>query len=499
LNLSDHLTKLKNTSDNYYDGHDLLRNDYQMIYKKVRKYRSIYEALESIIKINTSCIMFNHNKTNISEQLELTKILFQYLYKHNDDIHCYKYDGINEIIQNMRLNIRKDSNNYNNICRLNRIIKIGNALRVKESELYNKVNRQFKYILDINNDIHIQEHDTFREDFLKTNMNPNLNDHINILDTLDKNMYSFNFKFTKIVNDTYHECSNGETMLIVTLAEIFMNDKKILFIDEQFNELHYQAKKRLMDSVLRGLHKQVIMVTHNSEFIANSINENIIYFKYNIDNHQSTCKYIRDYELADKKMIYERPIILFSNRILLVEGYSDLRFMREFLKVINNNEYVVITTNGCGSGLFKILKRLRINYKCLYDIDVLSIGTNNTIDIVKCNVFSNKHCISWMKDEIERIFNKLVIMIPDDILLTQSKNKHTYEKHWLCDKINVSNNYYVVKLFFDVVEEQINDLNKKYREPCIERMNIKLSKKHTNEYNSYYMMSNIHWYVFYLI
>lgn len=137
-----------------------------------------------------------------------------------------------------------------------------------------------------------------------------------------------------VIIDNYTECSRGEYELINFLADYYSDQYPICFIDEPCTHLSSQNKvtfrEKLFDQVTNLIGcKQMFLITHDKELIDKSICKNIIHFR--MDNNRTKYTCFRDIDQSDVKLVLERPEILFSRKILLVEGFTDSIFFKEFL------------------------------------------------------------------------------------------------------------------------------------------------------------------------
>jgi predicted ATP-dependent endonuclease of OLD family len=117
--------------------------------------------------------------------------------------------------------------------------------------------------------------------------------------------------------------------------------------------------------------KQIIMITHNSEFITEDMCNNIIRFSQK--NGETQCYSLTNRENEkDLKLILEHPQVLFSDKCFLVEGHYDMRVLSQFLHVIkNDHEFVVVNMLGADSCLYSIMFEFDIKYKMIFDVDKL--------------------------------------------------------------------------------------------------------------------------------
>ena len=282
--------------------------------------------------------------------------------------------------------------------------------------------------------------------------NDNPHKYINIQNKF-KNIINKNFDINKI-NDDYlicilnddckYNCSQGEYELILFLTKYYVNDNNIILIDEPFIHLSSQNKislKKFINDESK-INKQLIIITHDVELI--SIQQNIIYFyvKNNISHHENIKYIVNKLGKESIKILEENLILLFAKKILFVEGYFDYKFYSSILKYNNNDEYIVIIMNGCGSQIWKIADLLQINYKIIYDTDKI-YDKNNKGKCVKfifenlkdtelykeINSEINQYSIKF--EDVEKSINHIKIIHEDIIMDTIEKYKnHHFEKNF---------------------------------------------------------------------
>jgi len=193
----------------------------------------------------------------------------------------------------------------------------------------------------------------------------------------DQNSFDYRYVIIDHENNDEYECSKGESELIDFLTEYYCEKSQIIIIDEPCVHLSSQNKINFREYILNEdcNDRQLIVITHDSELISEKNCDNIIYFKY--ENKKTKNTSLIDLNGDDKKLLFESKEILFANKCLLVEGYSDYLFMKIYLSVFNINNYYIIITRGCGNKLWKILNKLDIDYNLMYDADKLFQRHNN--------------------------------------------------------------------------------------------------------------------------
>jgi len=186
--------------------------------------------------------------------------------------------------------------------------------------------------------------------------------------------------------DEYHHCSNGEIELIDFLSVYYSNSCNIILIDEPCAHLSSQNKINFRNKFFNTtVEKQLIIITHDIELVGNDCN--IIHFSLNNGKTIGNFLDLSESEM-DKKNLYEHREVLFSDNLLLIEGYHDYKFMQSLFEVIGMNKYNLVILDGCGNKLWKLLdENLKINYKAVYDFDVLNnkkhnVHSMNTVNFI---------------------------------------------------------------------------------------------------------------------
>lgn len=213
-----------------------------------------------------------------------------------------------------------------------------------------------------------------------------------IADTFHKIMgvkidtYTDNNDLLDIRLENKNDLSDGQLELFYFISEL-SNDKNILLIDEPCVHLAPQNKEIFRKEILEKLIcNQLIMVTHTPIFVSEELGDNIIqlYLDNGITKYNKLEQKIKnngniEYN-KNLKLIFEHRDALFAKKCLLVEGYHDKRVLEQFLKVIKNNDYFVIDVKGCNSNLWRILDKLNIPYKVIYDVDKIYHKENNSLE-----------------------------------------------------------------------------------------------------------------------
>lgn len=282
---------------------------------------------------------------------------------------------------------------------------------------------------------------------------------------LHKNGTIHDYTYVIRNDNNEYDCSYGENELINFLCNYYGDNYDIILIDEPCSHLSSQNKNHLKN-ILKNEKKQLICVTHDIELIDDS--QNLIHFRMEnntTNNININILFQENDQQKLKKNIFDHPELLFSDKILFVEGYSDYRFMKEFCQIFNINDYKIIIMDGCkNNNIWEICEKLKIQYKIIYDFDVLQ-SNNKTEETY--NQFAQKFLDGH---KIIFDFNYESVIMTEQIIL----NYFDYELpfiHFNCF-LNVVDN-----LMFD------NKLNNEFKKQYTNKtLNIWTKKDKTNEY-----------------
>lgn len=258
--------------------------------------------------------------------------------------------------------------------------------------------------------------------FILKNKNPTLFDNIKKefsslikknfdIIMIENGITVYDYEYVILIDNHHYICSNGEKELIEFLYKYHNNFSLITLVDEPCTKLSHQNKIRFRKQILSNVQtKQIIMVTHDKELIDENTCKNILYFRLDNNTTQISSPFINNkFNGEHLKILTETPDILFSAKILLVEGYTDYIFMNCFMKVFDITDYCVIATGGCGSKIHDMLDNMKVTYKMIYDLDKL-VGKNKKIINYKCHNFikdriRDTHILSLF-DDIKRTINE---------------------------------------------------------------------------------------------
>jgi energy-coupling factor transporter ATP-binding protein EcfA2 len=207
-------------------------------------------------------------------------------------------------------------------------------------------------------------------------------------------------------------CSAGEEELMNFLVCFYDNESNIIFVDDQCTRLSSQNMEKFRREVLEqsSNNKQLIMVTHNIEMISPKTCENVI--RFNLRNNQTIPYYIPKNDMQSTiKLICEHKEILFANKVLLCEGWGDYIIFREFIKVFNIYDIIIVALGGKGIPLWKVLDYFDICYKSIYDYDLIydkkrKINKGSIKKIVEMSLHKNIYDIRQIENDIAKFPNK---------------------------------------------------------------------------------------------
>ncbi len=284
---------------------------------------------------------------------------------------------------------------------------------------------------------------------------------------------------------------------------MFICDENMI-VDEICTHLNPQNKINMRNVLFNNckLNKQVLLVTHDVEYISQECCNNIIYF--GLEKNKTFCVTLKDknsMSVSGKhiKIICENPQILFTNKVLFVEGYTDYLYMSALMKVKNKNSRLLMCLNGCGSKIWEIADKLKIDYKIMYDMDKLTGSPKNTtinthtLHFTK-KFFSDSKKFEYINNIYDNVFYEKDLFLKifkygkknafDNMCAIRTLEKFTGNKiiheevkdinsQWDYSKTTLTDNIYIKsyefrKIYKSVYEEEVmkvrNIKNKSYRD-----------------------------------
>ncbi|AYV76546.1 MAG: ATP-dependent endonuclease [Terrestrivirus sp.] len=335
-------------------------------------YNFINEHTSSENRIGTKPDIIYENLLSIIFNISMETFIENYIGENICDSSHESIEGANFV-----KNVMETSKYYN--------LTLGQILNENEDE-QTTYDEYKEHIFDLNDNIRIK-HTLFQIKIHERRLYRIISEKFKkitdkFFDVLmyDQNSFDYRYVIVDYDNNDDYECSKGESELIDFLAEYYCNESQIIMIDEPCVHLSSQNKINFREYILNeDCNKQLIVITHDCELISEKNCDNIIYFKYENKKTKNTSLVKLDGD--DKKLLFENKEVLFANKCLLVEGYSDYLFMKTYLSVFDINNYCIIITRGCGNKLWKILNKLEIDYNLMYDADKLFQRHNNPTKI----------------------------------------------------------------------------------------------------------------------
>lgn len=440
--------------------------------------------------------VMNYNSHNNNTNTFSNHIINKYVYNYISN----KIPNINNLTNNQHMSI-------NEFFSENSIQYIHNLLlyyKKHKMDLWNNIQHDFRSITGKNFDIRINDFIICKE-YIKNILNNGnilIKNNLSLIDQIyneSKEDQKYTFNSELVLADKGYKLSYGEQELISFLSLYYNDSKSILLVDEPCSHLCSQYKIKFRNMFMEqkdNLCKQIIFVTHNSELISENNCRHII--KFSLDNNITKWYSIKNYNENNLKTLYESKEVLFSDKCLLVEGYHDYRLMKEILKYVNLDAiYNIIMMDGCGSFLYDILYELNIDFKIIFDSDILTNRFKDKNDKTKINIKNNIDKLGHLSNKFlskefiminknDAVYINIINTITDIInkykYSANITNVHFDEKNNIFCSLN-DHSMYLVKLFVDFICSKINmnfvlDISKypekfKYNRNCIELINIR--------------------------
>lgn len=319
------------------------------------------------------CDLKIKNNKKILNNETFLKILNDIIFYTPKNTYCnfYNFCSIIENTQHINelLNISQHKALIKNFCIINKeyiLRKLMFKFKQNEPEKYNQIQERYNQICGKKFNVIIESKGFF-------------NDYI-------------------FVNQNYHECSFGEYELLYFLLKIYDEDTIVLY-DEPCSHINSGNKYLLLSDNKIFDNKQVIIVSHDKEFI--NLNNIPKLYYFNMINGKTTIKNFNNmFKNEQHKIIFENPEILFNNKIIIVEGFTDYLIISKLLK--NYTDIIVLYVGGKTSRIYEIIKELDIENKTkyLYDIDVLS---KNSCEQIFKGIKKDKKTIKFINTRITNI------------------------------------------------------------------------------------------------
>lgn len=328
----------------------------------IKKYKSIEnQTINNFPKFNILVGPNNAGKTNILDSLE---VFF------NDHPSLRR--------KNSRIALTINTSNG-----IKKLTYINGEVNYKFSEKEYKSIK--KSIRRINSNNPLQKIATEKLEHFKTNFPQQYKQFSKVLENnfqniqISEDLFKANVK-TNEGKESIQRMGAGFKRLFVILFYLYHPDYKILLIDEPELHLHPSIIKKflkILDS--NNLDTQVLMTTHHPTFVQAKYLSNIWRVARNKEKSTAIYKFNKTYKLKSDRFIQEinddNSAMLFSDKVLLVEGVSDRILMRGLIdKFYNKNKSIkVVFVGGIGDiSLYeKICQIFNIPYSVMVDGDGL--------------------------------------------------------------------------------------------------------------------------------
>jgi putative ATP-dependent endonuclease of the OLD family len=223
----------------------------------------------------------------------------------------------------------------------------------------------------------------------------------------------------------------GFRRLFVILFYIFHPQYKIILIDEPESHLHPSIIKKLIHILeTKSGKKQIFLTTHHPSFVQAKYLPNI--WRVTRNEQQSTALYgFHEKDVDLNRFVQEinddNSGMLFSDKVLLVEGISDAIFMREMLARFyeKENDIKVVYTSGKGTvDLYANLCEIfNIPYAIMLDSDAI-----NSASLQRVKKFPKFRRRSTFQEKIEELKQREIFILGKDLEKTyphRFKSKET--------------------------------------------------------------------------
>ncbi len=305
-------------------------------------------------------------------------------------------------------------------------IKNNAADYILKKEVINKSEKEFK-------------------EFLSTSMTNAMSNCVQSIDSIEVNILPLSNQLDTAVDaykkaefkDLYKNTvnleilSDGQKRSILT-SLIFEGASEIVLLDEPTNFLANEMVN-ILSSKIKETQKQVIIITHRSEFIQKLYNKLPQIIRLKLLDDEVTPLYlplkeIKEAQRGNFSFSLHAPFIiesLFSKKVLILEGIDEIRGLKSHKEIfmnINNNNWSLWNARG-GSNIKPI-----IDFCEHYDIDYLAISDSD-VDAVNqlLTPIENVHLLS--KPNLESFIKKDVIkLLENEGIKELNKQKKAVKK-----------------------------------------------------------------------
>ncbi len=211
---------------------------------------------------------------------------------------------------------------------------------------------------------------------------------------------------------------SGFKRLFVILFYIFHPQYKVILIDEPSIDLHPSVIKKFL-SILneKKLKKQIFLTTHHPTFVQAKYLPKTWRIFRNEEGSTSLCGFSKkkvDITRFIQEINDDNSGMLFSDKVLLVEGVSDRIFMREMINRFyrKNKNIKVVYTSGKGSVdiYASLCETFQIPYAVMLDRDAL-----NSSSLQKIKKFPSFGKKTGMNNKIEELKKREIFILEKDL------------------------------------------------------------------------------------
>jgi predicted ATP-dependent endonuclease of OLD family len=223
----------------------------------------------------------------------------------------------------------------------------------------------------------------------------------------------------------------GFRRLFVILFYIFHPQYKIILIDEPESHLHPSIIKKLIHILeTKSSKKQIFLTTHHPSFVQAKYLPNI--WRVTRNEQKSTALYgFHEKDIDLNRFVQEinddNSGMLFSDKVLLVEGISDAIFMREMIARFYEKEKDIKVVYTSGKGTVDLYANLceifNIPYAIMLDSDAI-----NSASLQRVKKFPKFKRRSTFHEKIEELKEKEIFILEKDLEKTyprRFKSKET--------------------------------------------------------------------------
>lgn len=198
-----------------------------------------------------------------------------------------------------------------------------------------------------------------------------------------------------------HEAPSGAYETLMILTSLFERGDKTIIIDEPARALHPQLQRKVINTISNYLNEEIIptyiLITHSPYFINDFLRTQIwkcVYGKLirfnisEIDDKEEESKRKSSEGKASKflKRIDSVNKLLFSNKIMIVEGPNDKLFVEELGTnfpenfKLESNGWDIIELHGIRNLpiVWKLIKKLEVEALIVVDLDAAFPTANKT-------------------------------------------------------------------------------------------------------------------------